>query len=356
MKLKLYQKNGYVDIESILKFAKENNAQFIFITGGRGTGKTYTTLKYLLDNKQLFVYLRRKQTQVDIINKQDFSPFRPIAKDMKKEIISQPVTKFNAGFYYGEYDTEKEKYIPYGDCLCYTAGLTTIANLRSIGIVDDCKYIVYDEFIPEKQENAIKNEGLAFLNCVETIGRNRELKGDKPLVTICLANAMDIGNAIFDTLNLVDIADEMELKNHAYKLIPDRGILMVRLIDSPISKAKQETSLYKLTSGTEFYDMSVQNYFAFEEKGSIGRVPIKEYMLIASIGDLHFYRHKHNSLYYVTDKKVGTTRNTYTTTAVEKMRFKAEQPEIFSAYVFKEMIFDRYAIEIKFRKYFSNKR
>lgn len=356
MGLKLYQKNGYVDIESILDFAKENNTPFIFITGGRGTGKTFTTLKYMLDTKTLFIYLRRKQTQVDIINKPDFSPFKPIAKMMKREITTHPITKFNAGIYYGEYDDEKEKVIPVGEPLGYTAGLTTIANLRSIGIVDDVKYIVYDEFIPEKQENAIKNEGLAFLNCVETIGRNRELNGMEPLTVICLANAMDIGNAIFDTLNLIDDLDLMEQKNLKYKVLKDRGILLVRLVDSPISKAKEQTSLYKLTKGTEFYDMSVNNYFAFEEKGNIKNHPISEFVLLIELDTLYIYRHKSLPMFYVSTKRSGTAKDRYKGTEIDKLRFLTEHPEIADAYVFSEIYFDRYATELKFKRMFERRK
>lgn len=345
----LYLKSGYVDINSILNFAKENEACFIFIVGGRGTGKTFSTLKHLIDEKSLFVYLRRKQTQVDIINKQDFSPFTPIAKMMKKEIVSTPITKFNAGFYFGEYDTEKEKFIPVGDPICYTAGLTTIANLRSIGIVDDCKYLVYDEFIPEKHENRLKNEALAFLNCYETINRNRELQKDgKPLTCICLANAMDIGNAIYEELKLVDIADAMERKDHSYYLDKDRGLLLIRLAHSPISTMKKKTALYRLSEGSSFYQMGVENYFAFEEKGKVKNFPITEFSLYAQIADVYIYRHKSSNLYYVSTHKSGTTKNRYLNTSVEIARFKLECPDVWSAYIFNELYFDRYATKLKF--------
>lgn len=352
-KIKLYQKNGYVDIAGILDFAKRESLYFIFITGGRGTGKTFTTLKHMIDTKSMFVYLRRKQNQVDIINKPEFSPFKPISKMIKREIISNPVTKYNAGFYFGEWDSEKEKYIPSGEPICFSAGLTTIANLRSIGIVEDCKYLVYDEFIPEKQENAIKNEGLAFLNCVETIGRNRELSGGEPLVTICLANAMNIGNAIFDTLDLVDIADSMELKNQSYRILRDRGVLLVRLIDSPISAQKANTSLYRLSKGTDFFDMSVRNYFAFEEKGNIRNLPFNEFVLCVVVSDLAIYRHKNGRIYYCSTHISGATQSRYKDTDIERVRFKTEHPEIYSAYVFNELYFDRYATELKFKKIYT---
>lgn len=354
MRLNLYLDNGYVDIKSILRFAKRNDCPTIFITGGRGTGKTFSTLQYMLKEKMLFVYLRRKQTQVDIINKQEFSPFKPIAKHMKREIVSRPVTKFNAGFYYGEWNDEKEKHEPIGEPLCYTAGLTTVSSLRSIGILDDCKALVYDEFIPEKHEARIKNEAGAFLNCIETIGRNRELQGKEPLLTICLANAMDIGNAIFTELELIDIADKMEQKDLSYVVLKDRGILLVRLAHSPISTMKKKTALYRMTKGTQFYDMSVENYYAFEEKGKIKNFPIKEFYLYCQIGDLFVYHHKSSDFYYVSSHKSGNTKNVYLDTSIEKVRFKTEQINVVAAYVFGQLFFDRYATELKFKAYTNN--
>lgn len=355
MELKLYQKNGYVDIENILKFAKENKCPFIFITGGRGTGKTFTTLKHFIDTKQQFIYLRRKQTQVDIINKQEFSPFKPISKMMKREIISVPVTKFNAGFYFGVWDGGKEKFYPEGDALCFSAGLTTMSNLRSIGIVDDCKALVYDEFIPEKHENAIKNEAMAFLNCYETINRNREFDGGEPLTCICLANAMNIGNAIFNELGLIDIADDMEIKDHAYRVLKERGVLLIRLAHSPISTMKKKTALYRMTEGTGFYDMSVQNYFAFEEKGNIKQYPIKEFSLYAEIDNLCIYRHKSINLFYVSKHKSGNTKERYKNTTMDRTRFRAEHPEIGAAYMFHELYFDRYGTELLFKSFMGIK-
>lgn len=353
MKPNLYLDNGYVDIKSILDFAKQKNTPFVFITGGRGTGKTFSTLKYMIDQKSLFVYLRRKQTQVDIINKNDFSPFKPIARMIKKEIISNPVTKFNAGFYFAEYDTEKEKFIPTGDAICYTAALTTIANLRSIGIVDDCKYLVYDEFIPEKHENALKNEAMAFLNCYETINRNRELNGGEPLMCVCLANAMDIGNAIFAELKLIDIADKMELKDMSYFVDSERGILMIRLAHSPISTLKKKSALYRMTEGTSFYDMSVQNYFAFEEKGKVKNFPISEFILDCRMGDIFIYHHKSSNFYYAAQKQSGKPRKVYLDTAIERQRFRAERMDILGAYMFNELFFDRYGTELKFKAYIN---
>ena len=52
--MKLYNKNGYADMHSIINIP----VPFILCIGGRGTGKTYGAFVELLDNYQPFIYLR----------------------------------------------------------------------------------------------------------------------------------------------------------------------------------------------------------------------------------------------------------------------------------------------------------
>ena len=63
MDRKLYLKNGYLNVPYILHY----NVPFIFVVGGRGTGKTYGALKYVLESGTPFIYMRRTQSQADIM-------------------------------------------------------------------------------------------------------------------------------------------------------------------------------------------------------------------------------------------------------------------------------------------------
>ena len=67
-----YDNNGYIKIESLLACGMP----FIFVTGGRGTGKTYGALKYILDSGRRCMWMRRTQTETDLINKPEFQPFK----------------------------------------------------------------------------------------------------------------------------------------------------------------------------------------------------------------------------------------------------------------------------------------
>ena len=70
----LYLPNGYVDIRWILS----QGLPFNFLVGGRGTGKTYGALQVGVEAKIKFMLTRRTQAQIDIVTKNDFSPFKPI--------------------------------------------------------------------------------------------------------------------------------------------------------------------------------------------------------------------------------------------------------------------------------------
>ena len=140
----LYDDNGYFDIGRVLA----SKLPFIFVVGGRGTGKTFSSLKYVLEHNIKFVFLRRTQSQVDLINKQEFSPFTPVANYMHIDIVSVPLSKYNVGFYKA-IPNDEGKLSPMGECLGYSMALSTISNLRGFS-AEDVTLLIFDEFIPER--------------------------------------------------------------------------------------------------------------------------------------------------------------------------------------------------------------
>lgn len=344
MNIKIYQDSGYIDIESIVK----TQYPFIFITGGRATGKTYTSLKYATENNIKFIYMRRTQSQADLINKSDFSPFKSYNRDTGVNIITEPITKYNSAFYYGEMAEKSDKLKPSGNPIGYTAALSTIANMRGFD-ASDVELLIYDEFIKEKHERPLKNEALAFFNAYESINRNRELKGGKPLQALCLSNAMSIDNDIYRHLKLVDVVDRMQKKQHSYWVDEERGILVIQLHKSPISVWKSKTALYKLTEGSDFYDMAISNDFAFEEKGNIKPQPLIEYIPKVRVGEITIYLHKSNRRVYVTKHLSGTPQKEYGTGEMEKERFRKAYFFLWSDYMCGDIWFDSYESELEFR-------
>lgn len=296
---------------------------FNFVVGGRGTGKTYGTLKTAyIDNKR-FILMRRTQAQCDLINKPEFNPFKALNNDTESNAIVKSISKYNSKII--EELDEEEK------VLGYTCALSTIANMRGFD-ASDVELLIYDEFIPEKHERAIKNEGSAFLNAYETINRNREIKGEKPLQVICLANAFNIANPIFLELGLVGRCEKM--KNSGQELFIDKehGVLVVLLQKSKISKAKADTALYRLSSGS-YADMALSNDFVYNNSDNIKSLALKEFKLICTVGEISIYKHKSKRLFYVSEHRTGTAP-VYKSDDVNLQRYRKNHGlTLYSAYM-----------------------
>ena len=269
---------------------------FTFIVGGRGTGKTYGALKHVYDNNIRFMLMRRTQAQCDLINKPEFNPFKALCHDQELDISVKSISKYNSILLEESEDDFK--------VLGYTCALSTIANMRGFD-ASDVSLLIYDEFIPERHERQLKNEGSAFLNAYETINRNRELKGEKPLQVLCLANAFNLANAIFLELGLVGITEKMNLKGNDFYLNKDRGILIALLNNSQISEQKKETALYKIAGGS-YTEMALANDFVYNDTSDVASRSLSEYRLMCSVGEIHIYRHKSNREYFISEHLTGT--------------------------------------------------
>ena len=343
--MRLYDSNGYVNIPEILK----HEAVFIFIYGGRGTGKTYGALKEMKEGDHKFIYMRRLQSQTDIVKKDNMQPYKTLNDDMGWTVRPFPVNKYLSAFY-DSTTNEEGKIIPEGEQRGLLTSLSTFSNLRGVD-GSEIDTIIMDEFIPELNERPIKGEADALFNAYETINRNRELKGEEPVKLLCLANSNRIDNPLFMELNLVRRAEKIRKEGKEYLYDPKRKMLLIDLYKSKISEEKSDTALYQLTKGTEFYEMAIRNSFINEERGRIETRPIREYKPVVSIGEITVYKHKSRKEYYVTTFKSGSP-DTYTTGEKDRERFKKAYFYLWSAYMKRLVVFEEYMSEILFDKYF----
>lgn len=343
--MKLYDSNGYVNIPEVLK----HEATFIFIYGGRGTGKTYGALKEMIEGKHHFIYMRRLAAQTDIVKKESMQPYKTLNDDMGWSIQPFPINKYISAFY--ESDTNEDgKVIPVGEQHGLLTSLSTFSNLRGVD-GSDIDIIILDEFIPELNERPIKGEADALFNAYETINRNRELKGEDPVKLLCLANSNRIDNPLFMELKLVRKAEKIRQDGKEFLYDPKRKMLLIDLYKSQISEAKSDTALYQLTKGTEFYEMAIRNSFINEERGRIETRPIKEYRPLVSIGEITIYKHKSRREYYITTFRSGSP-DTYTTGEKDRERFRKKYLFLWQCYMRREVVFEEYMSEILFDKYF----
>lgn len=343
--MNIYQKSGYIDIRAIMALG----LPFNFIVGGRATGKTYTSLETVKEDGIKFIYMRRTQSQADMINKPEFSPFKSLNEDHGWTIGSTALSKYNAGFY-ETVETEDGGRQCVGSPIGYTCALSTISNMRGFD-ASDVRLLIYDEFIPEKHERPIKNEGAAFLNAYETINRNRELKGEKPLQVLCLANANDLANPIFLELGLVRKAEQMRRKGQEISIDKERGAGLFILDKSPISAQKRNTALYKLSRGSEFSSMSLENDFANEDIGRIKTQPLGEFRPVVTVGEITVYKHKSRGEYYVSTHKAGSCAE-FGSGDTDKNRFRRAYGWIWQEYMKNNIIFEEYLCEVLLNRYF----
>lgn len=319
--MSIYLSSGYVDISKILQYRQPFN----FIIGGRGTGKTYGALKNAYETDTRFMLMRRTQAQCDLINKPEFNPYKAVCEDISADIKVKSVSKYNA-IIYEDLGEELEP-----KTLGYTCALSTIANMRGFD-ASDVKLLIYDEFIPERHERVLKNEGTAFLNAYETINRNRELKNQEPLQVLCMANAFNIANAIFLELGLVGTAEKMQQKNQELYIDKTRGILIAMLNNSKISKKKSDTVLYRLSSGS-YADMALSNDFAYNDDSGIKSMPLSEFKLLCTVGEISIYKHKSKRQFYISEHRSGTAP-VYKSDEVGLMKYRKNHGiQFYSAYM-----------------------
>lgn len=333
----LCAENGYVDMQYII----EQGYPFTILTGARATGKTYGSLKYVIEHNLRFIYMRRTKLQMDVIAAHEMSPFLSVCEDMGKDFICEKITKETVGVYIDGSET------PSG----FIMALSGISNVRGF---DGSKIdiVIFDEFIPESHERRIKNEGDALFNAYETINRNRELKGFKPLTLLLLSNTNSIVNPVYQSLNLISVAYKMaESCQQEYK-DGERGLYLINLQNSPISDKKSNTALYRLLKDNRIVDMSLKNLYLDKPVLQIKSANLKEYKPIVTVGEITIYRHKSNHSYYISNHGQGT-RPTYTSAENDIIRFKTLYRNLLMEYVNRNIYCENPACEIVFCQYFN---
>ena len=227
--------------------------------------------------------------------------------------------------------------------------MSTLSNMRGFD-ASDIQLLIYDEFIPEKHERLLKNEADALFNAYETMNRNREIKGISPIQMICLANANDIANPVFESLNLVRIADRMQKGNSDRWTDDRRGLQLIMLHRSPISKKKSGTVLYNLTEGSDFSNMALDNDFNVNRQHVRPR-PLAEYMPICSIGELCLYRHKSEPRLYASTHLAGVFNRKFSVSDTDKLHYQRIYRTHWDMYISGKVDFEDVLSESLFLKY-----
>lgn len=296
----------YVDVSEQLY----RKCMLYMYIGGRGIGKTYSALRYLMKENICFMYLRRSQKELDICATQAGNPFKKLNSDY--------------GFSYeisgGDIATITQKEDGKSVLKGYAAALSTFSNIRGADF-SDVKMIIYDEFIPEKTNRcSIRNEWDALLNLIETVNRNRELNGDESVKIILLSNAVNIECDILAQSGLIPVIESMKRKSQKRMEDTKRGIYL-ELCEAAISEEKKDTALYRLAGNGEYMEHSLKNEFSYDSNYDIRSVKLSEYIPLCSYEGCTIFKHKSKYSYYVSQIRAQCPEFTKATKAFFKRNY-----------------------------------
>lgn len=340
-----YDAAGYLDFRAV----RDLPVPFVVVVGGRGTGKTYGALRSCVEDKLQFALMRRKQVQLDIINKPQFSPIRPVCRDTGWKITTAPIARGLSGYYWYEEEDGRAKIT--GPPIGINIALATVANLRGYD-ASGLDILIYDEAIPEQGEQPIPGEWDKLANCYETLNRNRELEYRQPLKLVCLANANKQTAPILEGLHLVGKLDKMIQRGQSLYMDAKRGLALVLLKDSPISAAKSDTALYRLTAGTQYADMAINNAFAWDDKSRVKSMPLREMLPVLAVGEVTVYRHKSRREWYVSAHRSGAPE-LYGTTELELARLRRSTGWLWEATVDGNVWYESYEVQTQMLSYLN---
>ena len=331
---KLYTKDGWINWPYLL----DQKAVFTMVVGARGTGKTYGLMRLLVESGIKFIYLRRLKTQIDACSKAAGNPFKRLNLDLDRNIL--PFSK-GGNVEFREGDRE-------GELIAVGVSLSTVATVRGIDY-SDFNVIVFDEAIAMIGEKPIKNEFESFLNFYETVNRNRELIGEQPVRVFLLGNANKLSNPYFTGWHFMKTSLRMLRGGQMVYRTPDNTRIMVMLQNSPISKAKAETAVYR-NGSDDFISMALDNAFRTDET-NIKSEPLGEYNHIVSIGEIGIYRHKSEKKYFVSSK---TQTPYYDDFGIQLKMFRNDYIMLrINSMIAKNILFEDYESELLFREYFE---
>lgn len=299
----LKEKIQYIDIATLLN----SRYPFEIFMGGRGVGKTYSALRYAInqsrDNGRKFLFSRRQKTDLEeladnsIMKTELGNPFAYLNQDYGWKYGIKFISDKQAGIFWRD-RTENDGFL-YSDQIGYAAALTSFGRIKGAAY-PDCDLWIIDEFVPEPHIPFIKSEGELMARAYETIARNRELKGIPPLKVIMLSNSENIYIPLLKTLGIVSDVEKMIRSGKEVRYWPSRGLSfhMLKTPDS-LEKAREQTALSRLMKGTSYYDMAYGNQFSYNDFSGVKYQKIVGYRPFVAIDEAYIWKKKGSSEFYV---------------------------------------------------------
>ena len=292
--------NMAVDLE------KHPEAWLYTIYSHRGPGKTYSTLRYMYENRIKIVYMKRTIEDVDILCtdtgtdvEMDLSPYKPLNRDFGWNIQPVLIKKGLGGFY-----ESNEKGEPTGSPVAYVLAMSAISKYKGFDL-SDCDYIVFDEFIPPVGERLNRKEGDLLMELYMTVSRDRLKRGKPMLKLIMLANTSQISSPITNSLELTDIMAEMEATGEAETLF--NGMYLHHLIEPKFQIIPPDDPVRKALGQTAWGQMAFDGKFSYNDFSNVRKQSIKGMQPFIQLHykthDYFIYYREYDQSYYMCESR-----------------------------------------------------
>lgn len=328
MELKTTQ---YVNITDFF----EDGIYFYWFVGGRNTGKTYSTLDYIAHSDEKFIYIRKSKVELEI--------------GIKSNIFSKLISDGKTSGWECIYN-EKLSVIKHNDKLMgYGTSISTCDNVTGADF-SSFDIIFYDEFINKKgQRNIVRDEYDTLMRMYETVARNRELEGKEPVRLIGCSNSNSINNDIFKGLGIVTIIEKALIEGHNIITNYERGFKVV-ILETPkeLAEKRKETAIMKLTKGTNYYNMSLNNEFSYDDFTNCKKINIKGFKPLINIDNWFIWKKKGETMYYCSFDYFKTKDRYNTEIDIESINLIRKYCYLWNYYLKNQVRFESFEIKQKF--------
>lgn len=262
----------------------------------RGPGKTYSFLRYCIDNDKFFIYMKRTNDDVELLctgadnpdMRIDADPFVPLNRDFGWNIKPKLIPKQKG---LGAFYETNEEGSPVGAPKGLIVSMSKIKSIKGMSM-DRAEFICFDEFIPQSTEIVRLKEGTAFADFVMTVIRDKVKRGQR-LQLVLFANAEEISTPLTNAFELVDDMAELTFRGESHYYNRDRRILLHHITQKeiPLTADELDSDMFVMMKGTAWAQKAFFGDFANNDFSNVKQMSIK------NMKCLHRIRYKNKYMY-----------------------------------------------------------
>ena len=380
-KISINYESYYFSVVPFIQAARDLGCWCITIVGARKRGKTYSMLKYAYEENEQIIFLKRQVGDIKLLcmnakNKQkrlksdsedddiegfdeddDYSPYADLNDDIGSNVQPKMLDSQQGIATFYDRDSNWKAIKKCGVALA----VNSIAKYKGFGGMRKCKYLVFDEFIPAPWERRVTRlEGEAVLDLYETVSRDREERGLEPLLLVCLANANDLSNEMFNTLEITDDVVDMIAAGDDVRKIGGKLVVLVDDSKLAIKKDEQKTLIYQDMKDTMWGRVSFDNEFARNDISCIGTTSLKHFVCrcMVTYKNESWYIYQREDKFYVCSSRSNNVPKEYDLNfeSTRKPFYLKEAVALIDAYHKGNVLFAKfrmYDVIIHFKKFFQ---